>query len=179
MLTFGAVGTATRGKATTTGVALTPRRRAPCRSGKAAAPTPWRSRAPVPGARAGEVLLGAREIAMGKRGPRGRRWCRRVGRAVLQVREAQEACEWIVRPWDRRDGSAVRDEDRGRFDHLLHLQQQCLGLRTNLRFATIDRSPVPTDRAQADRGRFHRKCGAGLAERLKRNALAPSFVRRS
>src|SRR5262249_6105427 len=97
----------------------------------------------------------------------------------LQLLEAQGVCERIVRPWDRREGSAVRDEDRGRIDHLLHLQQQCLGLRTNLRFATIDRPPVPTDGAQADRGRFHRKCGAGLAERLKRSALAASCVRRS
>src|SRR5262245_40810134 len=71
--------------------ALTPRRRAPCRPGKGAAPTPWRS-GRLPEARAGEVLLGAREIAMGKWGrPRGRPWCGHVG-------EAQEAYEWIVRP---------------------------------------------------------------------------------
>ena len=45
-----------------------------------------------PEARAGEVLLGGREIAMGKRGrPRGRPWCGHVG-------EAQEAYEWIMRP---------------------------------------------------------------------------------
>src|SRR5258707_368212 len=44
---------------------------------------------------------------------------------------SQEVCGWIVRPWDRRDGSTARDEGRGRIDHLLHLQQQCLGLRTN------------------------------------------------
>ena len=131
-------------------------------------------------AQAGDALLDAREIGMGKwRRPRGRLWCRHAGRAVLQILEAQEVCGWMVRPWDRRDGSAARDEGRGRIDHLLHLQQQCLGLRTNLRFATIDRSPVPTDSAQADRGRFHRKCGAGLAERLKRSAIAASFVRRS